>query len=148
MIHISIFIFSCYIGVIITQCCYYIIINITLFKIGELDDCPLADELLTLVEREEEMVKRGVKAPNLAGIRQRILTKFLQLVRSPDHNPEIIRFEKVKIKKEIGNIETFSNNPHKYGEVRCLLSILKISATASTGLTFSKIRNTQTTTSC
>ena len=65
------------------------------FQIGELDDCPLADELLTLVEREEEMVKRGVKAPNLVGIRQRILTKFLQLVRSPDHNPEIARFEKV-----------------------------------------------------
>ena len=85
----------------ITQCCYYIIINITLFKIGELDDCPLADELLTLVEREEEMVKRGVKAPNLAGIRQRILTKFLQLVRSPDHNPEITRFEKVNIKKKL-----------------------------------------------
>ena len=41
------------------------------------------------------MVKRGVKASNLAGIRQRILTKFLQLVRSPDHNPEIARFEKV-----------------------------------------------------
>ena len=55
----------------------------------------MSDELLTLVEREEEMVKRGVKAANLAGIRQRILTKFLQLVRSPDHNPEISRFEKV-----------------------------------------------------
>ena len=55
----------------------------------------MSDELLTLVEREEEMVKRGVKASNLAGIRQRILTKFLQLVRSPEHNPEISRFEKV-----------------------------------------------------
>ena len=60
----------------------------------------MSEELLTLVEREEEMVKRGVKAPNLAGIRQRILTKFLQLVRSPDHNPEIARFEKVKMTRK------------------------------------------------
>ena len=41
------------------------------------------------------MIKRGVKPHNLVGIRQRILTKFLQIVRSPEHNPEIARYEKV-----------------------------------------------------
>ena len=50
-----------------------------------------------MVEREEEMIKRGVKPHNLVGIRQRILTKFLQIVRSPEHNPEIARYEKVSL---------------------------------------------------
>ena len=68
----------------------------------------MSEELLTLVEREEEMVKRGVKASNLAGIRQRILTKFLQLVRSPDHNPEIARFEKVKMTRKRYSFNTYT----------------------------------------
>ena len=58
-------------------------------------ECQQTDDLLDLVDREEEMIKRGVKAPNLVGIRQRIMTKFLQIVRSPEHNPEIARYEKV-----------------------------------------------------
>ena len=64
-------------------------------QVGELDPCPLGDELLSLVFREEELVNRNVRASNLLNLRKRIVTKFLQLIRSPDHNPEIIRYEKV-----------------------------------------------------
>ena len=50
-------------------------------------------ELYGLAIREHELISRGVKASNLSGLRQRILTQFLQLIRTPDHNPEITRFE-------------------------------------------------------
>ena len=70
-----------------------------LFQIGEMDQCPLGDELLELVIREEDLVNRNVRASNLNNLRKRIVSKFLQLIRSPDHNPEIIRYEKVKIMK-------------------------------------------------
>ena len=56
----------------------------------------MGDELLELVIREEDLVNRNVRASNLNNLRQRIVSKFLQLIRSPDHNPEIIRFEKVR----------------------------------------------------
>lgn len=62
--------------------------------VGSLIPCQTGDDLLDLIEREEEMMKRGVKATNLMGVRQRILSLFLQLVRSPDHNPEIVRYER------------------------------------------------------
>ena len=55
----------------------------------------VGNDLLDLVEREEEMMKRGVLYSNLIGVRKRIITLFLQLIRSPDHNPEILRYEKV-----------------------------------------------------
>jgi hypothetical protein len=67
-----------------------------LFQIGEMDQCPLGDELLELVIREEDLINRNVRASNLNNLRKRIVSKFMQLIRSPDHNPEIIRYEKVK----------------------------------------------------
>ena len=58
-----------------------------------LDSCPLLVELLELVNREITLIQKGVKASNLFGLRQRILTRYMQLLRSPDYNPEITRFE-------------------------------------------------------
>ena len=58
-----------------------------------LEGCPLISELSGLVDREFELIARGVKALNLSGLRQRILTRYMQLIRSPVHNPEITRFE-------------------------------------------------------
>ena len=60
-----------------------------------MDQCPLGDELLSLVIREEDLINRNVRPSNLNNLRKRIGTIFLQLIRSPDHNPEIIRYEKV-----------------------------------------------------
>lgn len=59
----------------------------------KLDSCPLITELQDLIFREETLIERGVKPANLYGLRQRILTRYMQLIRSPAHNPEITRFE-------------------------------------------------------
>ena len=58
-----------------------------------LDPCPLINEIMDLVKREEQLVDRGVRTSNLSGLRQRILTRYMQLIRTPAHNPEITRFE-------------------------------------------------------
>ena len=58
-----------------------------------MDPCPLINELYSLAIREEQLIRRGVRATYLTGLRLRIITTYLQLIRTPDHNPEITRFE-------------------------------------------------------
>ena len=53
----------------------------------------MINEIMDLVKREEQLVERGVRSANLTGLRQRILTRYMQLIRAPAHNPEITRFE-------------------------------------------------------
>ena len=71
---------------------YYIIFFI-IIQLIRLDPCPLINEIMDLVKREEQLVDRGVRTSNLSGLRQRILTRYMQLIRTPAHNPEITRFE-------------------------------------------------------
>ena len=63
------------------------------FQLHRLESCSLLNEINDLVRREEALIDRGVRACNLIGLRQRILTRYMQLIRSPVHNPEITRFE-------------------------------------------------------
>jgi hypothetical protein len=58
-------------------------------------DCRLTRELADLCRREADMMERGVRHSNLAGLRQRILHLFLQYVRTPRYNPEARRYSRL-----------------------------------------------------
>ncbi len=55
----------------------------------------LVRELLNLAAREADLMGRDVRPRNLSGLRCRIASVFLRIIRSPDVNPEIARYEKV-----------------------------------------------------
>lgn len=48
-------------------------------------------ELLELVDRELNLMERGVRHSNLAGLRARVSSALFRLIRTPDFNPEIKR---------------------------------------------------------
>ena len=57
------------------------------------------------------LISSGVPSKNLIGLRKRIAMAFLRIVRSPDVNPEIERFEKVII-MEIFHFQRISLKMH------------------------------------
>jgi hypothetical protein len=58
-------------------------------------DCKLTKEITELVDREADLLIRGVKESNLDGLRKRISDLFLQYIKTPTFNPEAARFLKV-----------------------------------------------------
>ena len=58
-------------------------------------DCKLTKEMTQLIKRETDMMERGVRHTNLAGLRLRILHLFLQYVRTPKYNPEARRYSRL-----------------------------------------------------
>lgn len=58
-------------------------------------DCKLTQEIVELIDREADLLMRGVKDSNLEGLRQRISTLFLQYIKTPLFNPEASRLLKV-----------------------------------------------------
>ncbi|XP_028397889.1 IQ and ubiquitin-like domain-containing protein [Dendronephthya gigantea] len=58
-------------------------------------DCKLTQEIIELIDREADLLMRGVKESNLEGLRQRIATLFLQYCKTPLFNPEASRLLKV-----------------------------------------------------
>ena len=58
-------------------------------------DCKLTRELVDLIDREMDLMERGVKHSNLAGLRQRIIQLYLQYVRTPAFNPEARRYSRL-----------------------------------------------------
>ncbi|CAB3986570.1 Hypothetical predicted protein [Paramuricea clavata] len=58
-------------------------------------DCKLTQEIIELIDREADLLMRGVKESNLEGLRQRISTLFLQYCKTPLFNPEAARLLKV-----------------------------------------------------
>ena len=58
-------------------------------------DCKLSQEIIELIDREADLLMRGVKEQNLDGLRKRISTLFLQYLKTPTFNPEIARLLKV-----------------------------------------------------
>ncbi|XP_073252451.1 IQ motif and ubiquitin-like domain-containing protein [Porites lutea] len=58
-------------------------------------DCKLTQEIIELIDREADLLMRGVKESNLEGLRKRILTLFLQYCKTPLFNPEAARIIKV-----------------------------------------------------
>ena len=58
-------------------------------------DCKLSQEIVELIDREADLLMRGVKEDNLEGLRKRISTLFLQYCKTPAFNPEAARLIKV-----------------------------------------------------
>ncbi|XP_053320863.1 IQ and ubiquitin-like domain-containing protein [Spea bombifrons] len=58
-------------------------------------DCKLTKEIVELIDREVDLLMRGVKGCNLDGLRKRISTLFLQYIKTPTFNPEVARLLKV-----------------------------------------------------
>ncbi|XP_072050656.1 IQ motif and ubiquitin-like domain-containing protein [Amphiura filiformis] len=58
-------------------------------------DCKLTQEIIELIDREADLLMRGVKESNLEGLRKRISTLFLQYVKTPTFNAEAARLIKV-----------------------------------------------------
>ncbi|XP_038060891.1 IQ and ubiquitin-like domain-containing protein [Patiria miniata] len=58
-------------------------------------DCKLTQEIIELIDREADLLMRGVKETNLEGLRKRIATLFLQYVKTPTFNAEAARLLKV-----------------------------------------------------
>lgn len=59
--------------------------------------CKLIDEIVELAKREQDLLDRGLHEDNLDGLRQRILTKFMQYCKEPTFNPEATRIAKVPV---------------------------------------------------
>ncbi|XP_068132480.1 IQ motif and ubiquitin-like domain-containing protein isoform X2 [Hyperolius riggenbachi] len=58
-------------------------------------NCKLTQEIVELIDREADLLMRGVRDGNLEGLRKRISTLFLQYIKTPTFNPEIARLLKV-----------------------------------------------------
>ena len=58
-------------------------------------DCKLTQEIIELIDREADLLMRGVKETNLDGLRRRISTLFLQYIKTPTFNPEAAQLLKV-----------------------------------------------------
>ncbi|XP_051915874.1 IQ and ubiquitin-like domain-containing protein [Hippocampus zosterae] len=61
----------------------------------EAHPCPLTRDIVELINREEDLMRRQVKAANLEGLRKRLCTYFLQFIRTPGFNPEVAKHLKV-----------------------------------------------------
>ncbi|CAG5126814.1 unnamed protein product, partial [Candidula unifasciata] len=57
-------------------------------------DCKLTQEIIELIDREADLLMRGVKETNLTGLRKRICTLFLQYIKTPVFNPEAAKYLK------------------------------------------------------
>lgn len=58
-------------------------------------DCKLTQEIIELIDREADLLMRGVRETNLDGLRKRISTLFLQYIKTPTFNPEAAKLLKV-----------------------------------------------------
>uniref|UniRef100_A0A3B1K7T1 IQ motif and ubiquitin domain containing n=1 Tax=Astyanax mexicanus TaxID=7994 RepID=A0A3B1K7T1_ASTMX len=58
-------------------------------------DCKLTKQIVELIDREADLLLRGVKESNLEGLRKRIATLFLQYIKTPTFNPQVSRFLQV-----------------------------------------------------
>ncbi|XP_055464178.1 IQ and ubiquitin-like domain-containing protein [Psammomys obesus] len=58
-------------------------------------ECKLTQEILELIDREVDLMMRGVKPQNLEGLRKRITTLFFHYIKTPLFNPEVARYLKV-----------------------------------------------------
>ncbi|KAF7215114.1 IQ motif and ubiquitin-like domain-containing protein [Nothobranchius furzeri] len=67
----------------------------TLKHIVMVHDCELTRDIVGLIEREADLMARGVKARNLVGLRKRICTLFLQYIKTPVFNPNVAKLLKV-----------------------------------------------------
>ena len=58
-------------------------------------NCQLTQDLITLIDREADLLNRGRSESALQGLRKRIETLFLQFCQTPEFNPEAASLQKV-----------------------------------------------------
>lgn len=64
---------------------------------GQVRECQLTRDVVGLIDREVDLMTRGVKAASLEGLRKRISTLFLQYIKTPAFNPEVAKLLKVRL---------------------------------------------------
>ncbi|XP_075994006.1 IQ motif and ubiquitin-like domain-containing protein [Genypterus blacodes] len=75
----------------------------------------LSRDLVELIDREVDLMTRGVKPTSLQGLRKRISTLFLQLIKTPAFNPEASRLLKVpQNPSQLKNNIFFCRGCHRY----------------------------------
>ncbi|XP_048014604.1 IQ and ubiquitin-like domain-containing protein [Megalobrama amblycephala] len=57
--------------------------------------CKLTQDIVDLIDREMDLLMRGVKKSNLDGLRKRISTLFLQYIKTPAFNPQVSKLLRV-----------------------------------------------------
>lgn len=57
--------------------------------------CKLTQDIVDLIDREMDLLMRGVKKSNLDGLRKRISTLFLQYIKTPPFNPQVSKLLRV-----------------------------------------------------
>ncbi|XP_067292263.1 IQ motif and ubiquitin-like domain-containing protein [Pseudorasbora parva] len=57
--------------------------------------CKLTQDIVDLIDREMDLLMRGVKKSNLDGLRKRISTLFLQYIKTPEFNPQVSKLLRV-----------------------------------------------------
>jgi len=58
-------------------------------------DCNLTREIVDLVDREADLIRRDRSDKSLEGLRKRLRNLFLQFIEMPEFNPEAARFQRV-----------------------------------------------------
>ncbi|KAK8863566.1 hypothetical protein M9Y10_011252 [Tritrichomonas musculus] len=58
-------------------------------------NCQLTQDLITLIDREADLLNRGRSEASLVGLRKRIETLFLQFCQTPEFNPEAASLQKI-----------------------------------------------------
>lgn len=64
---------------------------------------------MSLINREVELMKRGVRSDNLEGLRKRISTLVLQYIKKPEVNPEVSKLLEVS-RASSGSPQTVQTN--------------------------------------
>lgn len=59
--------------------------------VGQEHPCQLTDDIISLLERELDLMQRSVGGASLDGLRKRINTLLLQFIKKPEFNPEVAK---------------------------------------------------------
>lgn len=59
--------------------------------VGQEHPCHLTDDIISLLERELDLMQRSVGGASLDGLRKRINTLLLQFIKTPEFNPEVAK---------------------------------------------------------
>jgi hypothetical protein len=58
-------------------------------------DCDLTRDIVDLIKREHDLLRRGRSERSLEALRKRMANLFLQFVETPEYNPEAGNFQRV-----------------------------------------------------
>jgi hypothetical protein len=79
-------------------------------------DCELTRDIISLIQREEDMLRRGRPEKALLGLRTRLSNLFLQFIETPSFNPEAAAFQRVAYvevdssSRKMGHIQSLLRN--------------------------------------